>query len=105
MAVKACLRECCLSSIRHITANVAIKVERYTHTHTHTHTHTLTQTCTHTALSDLERNTHTLFSWGGTWQDSSVGSLTEGGKRRRRRWRRRRRRRRRRRGRGANEGT
>lgn len=46
--MKSCLRECCLSSIRHITANVAIKVETYTHkqrlsdservTHKHTHT-------------------------------------------------------------------
>lgn len=35
MAVKTYLRECCLSSIRHITANVAIKVEIHTHTKTH----------------------------------------------------------------------
>lgn len=57
MAVKARLRECCLSSIRHITANTAIKVETDTHTHT-----------------------PALFSWGGTWQASSVGSPTEGGR-------------------------
>lgn len=46
LAVKACLREGCLSSIRHITANIAFRVERHIpthgqrHTHAHAHIHT-----------------------------------------------------------------
>lgn len=61
LAVKTSLGVCCLSSIRHIMDNVTINVYARTHTHTHI---------------------ETGFVWGDTWQDSSVGSPTEGGERR-----------------------
>lgn len=72
LAAKTRLREYCLSSVRHATANVAIKVKGHTLTKMH-------------RIRARDRQ-HTLFSWGGTWQESSVGVLTEGGERKRRRW-------------------